>query len=435
MKTSTRTRWISVAIFFIFMLLHQSDKLLIGPLTTPIMETFGINEAQMGAVTTGALLVGAILYPLWGYLYDRFSRVKLLALASAIWGGTTMLNASAPSYSLFLVTRASTGIDDASYPGLYSMVADLFGPERRGKIYGLLQLTQPLGYLVGMMLGLLLGGVIGWRNVFYITGAFGILMAVVIFFGVKEPPRGQSEPEMAELDEIGIYRFNLESAKQILRTRTMYFLFLQGFFGVFPWQVITFWIFRYLEVERGYTNEEILLTLVIAILFLAPSYYIGGALGDMAFKRTPRGRMIVSIIGVLLGATFMAIAINVPVENRTLFMVTLVLAVTFMPWPAPNMVSSVNDITLPEVRSSALAIQLFIENAGAATAPLLAGLIAVRYDLGTAIVYISVIAWLLCAGFYSVGAFLVPHDIATLREEMHERAEEEIAAHPSQAGA
>jgi predicted MFS family arabinose efflux permease len=435
MKTSTRTRWISIAIFFIFMLLHQSDKLLIGPLTTPIMETFGINEAQMGAVTTGALLVGAILYPLWGYLYDRFSRVKLLSLASAIWGGTTMLNASAPSYSLFLVTRASTGIDDASYPGLYSMVADLFGPERRGKIYGLLQLTQPLGYLVGMMLGLILGGVIGWRNVFYITGAFGILMAVVIFFGVKEPPRGQSEPEMADLDEIGIYRFNLESAKQILRTRTMYFLFLQGFFGVFPWQVITFWIFRYLEVERGYTNEETLLTLVIAILFLAPSYYIGGALGDLAFKRTPRGRMIVSIIGVLLGATFMAIAINVPVENRTLFMVTLVLAVTFMPWPAPNMVSSVNDITLPEVRSSALAIQLFIENVGAATAPLLAGLIAVRYDLGTAIVYISVIAWLLCACFYSIGAFLVPRDIATLREEMRERAEEEIAAHPSQAGA
>jgi predicted MFS family arabinose efflux permease len=375
-----------------------------------------------------------VLYPLWGYLYDRFSRARLLSLASLIWGGTTMLNASAPSYPFFLVTRASTGVDDASYPGLYSMVADLFGPERRGKIYGLLQLTQPLGYLVGMVLGLILGGVIGWRNVFYITGGFGILLAVVIFFGVKEPPRGQSEPEMAELEEIGIYRFNLDSAKQILRTRTMYFLFLQGFFGVFPWQVITFWIFRYLEVERGYNNEQILLTLVIAILFLSPSYYVGGALGDLAFKRTPRGRMIVSIIGVLLGATFMAIAINVPVENRTLFMVTLVLAVVFMPWPAPNMVSSVNDVTLPEVRSTALAIQLFIENAGAATAPLLAGLIAVRANLGTAIVSISVIAWLLCACFYSIGAYLVPGDIATLRQEMQERAEEEISAHPSQAG-
>ncbi|HZD58491.1 MAG TPA: MFS transporter, partial [Anaerolineales bacterium] len=80
MKPTSRYRWFVVAVFFLFMLLHQSDKLLIGPLTTPIMETFGINEVQMGAVFTGALLVGAFLYPIWGYLYDRFTRSRLLAL-------------------------------------------------------------------------------------------------------------------------------------------------------------------------------------------------------------------------------------------------------------------------------------------------------------------------------------------------------------------
>lgn len=68
MSTRRRRRWFVVTIFFAFMLLHQADKLLIGPLTTSIMETFGINEVQMGAVFTGALLVGALLYPLWGYL-------------------------------------------------------------------------------------------------------------------------------------------------------------------------------------------------------------------------------------------------------------------------------------------------------------------------------------------------------------------------------
>jgi MFS family permease len=227
----------------------------------------------------------------------------------------------------------------------------------------------------------------------------------------------------------------MDSAKQILRTPTMYFLFLQGFFGVFPWWTITFWIFRYLETERGYNEQEILVTMGIAVLVLAAGYYIGGALGDLAFKRTPRGRMIVAIAGVLLGAAFLAFTINVPIESKGLFLVGLGLTATFMPWPSPNMVSSVNDITLPEVRSSALSIQLFIENAGAATAPLLAGLIAVRSDLGTAILTISVTTWLLCAAFYSIGALLVPRDIATLRAEMQERALEEIAAHPSQAGA
>jgi MFS family permease len=134
----SRYRYFVVSIFFFFMLLHQSDKLLIGPLTTPIMETFDINEAQMGAVFTGALLVGALLFPIWGFLYDRFARPKLLALASFIWGSTTWLSAIAPTYPAFVVTRASTGIDDSSYPGIFSLIADYFSPKSRGKVYGLL---------------------------------------------------------------------------------------------------------------------------------------------------------------------------------------------------------------------------------------------------------------------------------------------------------
>lgn len=51
------------------------------------------------------------------YLYDRYTRPKLLAAAAFIWGATTWLSAVAPTYPAFLATRASTGIDDSSYPG------------------------------------------------------------------------------------------------------------------------------------------------------------------------------------------------------------------------------------------------------------------------------------------------------------------------------
>ena len=75
--------------FLAFMLLHQADKLLIGPLTTPIMQESGIDEAEIGAVFTGALLVGAVCYPLWGYFCDRYARSGLLALAFFLWGAIT----------------------------------------------------------------------------------------------------------------------------------------------------------------------------------------------------------------------------------------------------------------------------------------------------------------------------------------------------------
>ncbi len=427
MEKKKHYRWFVIAVFFVFMLLHQADKLLIGPLTTPIMVQFKINRAQMGLVTTGALIVGAIAYPLWGYLYDRFSRVKLLALASFLWGSSTWLSAIAPTFPTFLVTRASTGIDDSSYPGLYSLVSDYFSPHVRGRIYGFLELTMPLGYLLGMILGLFLGGAIGWRAVFYITGGLGVILAGVIFFGVKEPPRGQSEPELAGSEQIGQYRFTLKAAKGLFRKPTLLILFVQGFFGVFPWNVIVFWFFNYLETERFYSQDEVFLTMVVAVLVLAVGYPVGGALGDYAFQRTPRGRAIVAGTAVLMGALLLTITLNIPLQDRGLFMVMLAITALFIPMAAPNVVSIVHDVTVPEVRSSALSIQYLIESSGAALAPFLAGLIADQSNLKTAFLVICVTAWILCGIFYLLVALVVPADVAALRKQMRERADQERA--------
>jgi len=424
MGTSRRYRWYVVFIFFLFMLLHQSDRLLIAPLTTPIMETFGINEAQMGAIVTGALLVSAILHPLWGYLYDRFSRAKLLAAASAIWGSTTWLSAIAPTYSSFLAARATTGIDDSAYPGLYSLLSDYFGPEIRGKIYGLLQLTQPIGYMIGLVVATFLAASIGWRAVFYITGSLGLLLALVIFLTVREPQRGGSEPELKGLEDLGVHRFNFRLVLDLLRKRTILLLFAQGFVGVFPWTVITFWFFRYLETERGFDQNAILVTLVPTILVLAAGYFIGGVLGDYFYKRTRRGRLLVSMVSVLTGAILLVITMNVPFENQAFFSIMLVITALFIPFAAPNVVSTVHDITLPEVRSTALALQLLIENGGAALAPFIAGLIAVRASLHTAILSLCVGAWIVGAVILAVAAYNVPADIEVLHQALSERAEE-----------
>ncbi len=422
MSSNKKSRWFVLAVFFAFMLLHQSDRLLIAPLTTPIMETFGINEAQMGAVVTGALLVGAFLYPIWGYLYDRFSRPKLLALASAIWGATTWLSAIAPTYKTFLATRASTGIDDSSYPGLYSLLSDYFKPSVRGKVYGFLQLSQPLGYMLGLVVATFLASSLGWRNIFYVTGSLGLVLAVIIFFTVREAPRGSSEPELEGMGDIGVYKFDRKHALGLFRKRTILLLFAQGFVGVFPWNVITFWFFRYLEVERGFDESAILLTLAPTILVLAFGYFLGGAVGDFAFKRTPRGRLLVAMVAVLLGAVLLTITMNVPIAERSLFMGMLILTALFIPFSSANVVSTVHDIALPEIRSTALSLQLFIENGGAALAPFIAGLIAVRYSLHDAILWICVIAWVLGAIILAFAAYKVPEDISSLREEMRARA-------------
>jgi MFS family permease len=419
-----RNRWVVVGIFFMFMLLHQSDKLLIGPLTQDIIDTFHITYTQMGAVTTGALIIGGLCYPLWGILSDKYSRAKLIALASFIWGSTTWLGAVAPTYPLFVAARASTGIDDSSYPGLYSLISDYFAPKVRGKIYGLLELTAPLGYLLGMLLALLLGGVIGWRSVFYITGSLGIFLSILIYFFVREPQRGMSEPELAGLENVKTHKFSWKTALAMFKKPTLWLLFAQGFFGVFPWNVITYWFFVYLEKERGYASESILFTMLPAVLVLAAGYPIGGALGDWLFKRNPRGRVIISAIGVAMGAILLNLTIQVPIAQQGLFMVMLCTAAMFIPFAAPNVLSTLYDIVLPEVRSTANAISSFIETVGSALAPLIAGMIADATSLKDAILILCTSAWAVCFFFFMFVIFLVLH------KQLSDRAETDRSAQP-----
>ncbi len=424
MKTDhqKRQRFLVITLSFIFMLFHQADKLLISPLTTQIMDHFQINEAQMGSVVSGALIIGTVFYPLWGYLYDNYGRPKLIALASLIWGSTTWLSAVAPSFPVFALTRATTGIDDSSYPGIYSLIGDHFPPQRRGKIYGLLQLSMPIGYLLGMLFALGLSGLLGWQSVFYITGSLGVILSVVIFLSIREVPRGQSEPELLDQKEIPVHRFSFHEAFQLLHKKTIWLLYAQGFVNVFPWQVITFWFFRYLETERSYSQGSVLLTMVPAVLMLAGGYYLGGFLGDAAFKKTPRGRMLVSMGGAVLGALMIWGTLSIPLDQPWIFGILMAFTALIMPLGSPNIVSSINDIAVPEVRSSALSLQYFIENSGAAIAPWIAGVIATRSSLGFAILIITVAARLIAAIFMGWAAYLIPADIDQLRTQMESRA-------------
>ncbi|MGD0855549.1 MAG: MFS transporter, partial [Dehalococcoidia bacterium] len=360
----SRYPWFVFGTFFAFMLFQQAERLVIGPLTTPIMNEFKINEAEMGLVFSGALIVGAILYPVWGYLYDRFARTKLLALAALIWGATTWLSAAVKTFPMFVVTRSSTGVADSSYPGLYNVINDYFEPKERGKIMGFLQIAQPLGYLVGMVLAMLVGGIVGWRGIFYITGAVGFVLAIVIFFGIKEPQRGSTEPELQGIEQKGEYKFNWNTALGLFKKKSLLFLFLNCFTGVFPWQVLTFWFFRYLETGRGYDSTTVLITMVVAVLVLAAGYPVGGILGDYFFKRNQRGRLYVSAAGVIIAMVILIFAINLPNSQQLPFGILLAFTCIFMPFASPNVVTTIYDMTLPEVRSTANALQNFFEQIG-----------------------------------------------------------------------
>jgi MFS-type transporter involved in bile tolerance (Atg22 family) len=104
------------------------------------------------------------------------------------------------------------------------------------------------------------------------------------------------------------------------------------------------------------------------------------------------------------------------------------LTALFMPFSSPNVLSAIYDVTLPEVRSTTMSVEYFVENSGAALAPFLAGLLADATNLETSILVICISTWVICFLIYLGALFFVPKDILALRSQLRQRAEAERAS-------
>lgn len=98
------------------------------------MDEFQITYVYGGALITATTVLSVSLYPVWGYLFDMYSRRLLISIAGVIWGFTTWLNTLPRSFAEFFITRTLTGIDNTPPSGIESLISDYFPPRKRGNV-------------------------------------------------------------------------------------------------------------------------------------------------------------------------------------------------------------------------------------------------------------------------------------------------------------
>jgi MFS family permease len=188
-------RYYVVWILCLSNVLNFVDRQIPGVLIQPIKNEFGLSDGQMGLL--GGLAFAAV-YTTLGVCVaraaDLYSRVNIMSIAIVIWSAFTVVSGFARTFTQLLIARLGVGIGEAGgTPPAYSIISDYIEPRRRATALSIYSMGVFLGQLVGFMAGGLLAQRYGWRTAFWLVGLPGILVALLIRFTVREPPRGYAE--------------------------------------------------------------------------------------------------------------------------------------------------------------------------------------------------------------------------------------------------
>jgi len=188
-------------------LLFGYDWVVIGG-AKPFFERYFhlTNAAQKGWANSCALigcLVGALVA---GAMSDKFGRKRLLIFSAALFVVTSLGNALAPSFAIFVMWRMLGGVAIGLASNLSPMyIAEISPAESRGRLVAINQLTIVIGMLAAQFINWLLVhdlpagssdefirtswyGQAGWRWMFALTAAPSLLFFISMFF-VPESPR------------------------------------------------------------------------------------------------------------------------------------------------------------------------------------------------------------------------------------------------------
>lgn len=184
-----------VGILVVGYIFNTIDRGALGILVPPIQEALHVSDTAMGLLTG---LAFSVFYSVMGVpiarLADRWSRVNVLALAIGLWSIATALCGTAFNYVSLFFLRSSTAVGEAGgTPPSHSLISDYFPISSRATALAVYAMAVPLGAAFGNFVSGWSNVYFGWRVTFALVGLPGLLVALLIWLTVREPPRGYAD--------------------------------------------------------------------------------------------------------------------------------------------------------------------------------------------------------------------------------------------------
>lgn len=197
--------WTVVVLLLVAYIVAVMDRQILSLLVQPIRADLGITDTQVSLLHGFAFVITfTVLGVFFGRIADRGNRRNLIVIGMIVWCFATVACGLARNFTELFVARMAVGVGEAALsPAAYSLIADYFAPQKRGRAMGVYTMATFMGSGVAMIAGALailstmganevhvplLGMMANWKAAFIIVGLPGLLVAAALAF-IKEPVR------------------------------------------------------------------------------------------------------------------------------------------------------------------------------------------------------------------------------------------------------
>jgi predicted MFS family arabinose efflux permease len=169
-----------VMCLFAVLFLGVADNQTLSPLLPEIRKALGKSAQETGLLFTGYSLCAAVSVLLWGPISDLFGRKRGLVVGMLLFSAGSWASFLSTGFAGLLAGRIATGAG-ASMISLnaISYAADFFPYATRGWAMGVVFSSYFAALILGVPLGSMIAGVLGWRSVFALAGGTAVPLALV----------------------------------------------------------------------------------------------------------------------------------------------------------------------------------------------------------------------------------------------------------------
>jgi MFS family permease len=280
--------------------LNYIDRYVLAAVLESVRVEFGLGDADSGLLGLMFIVVYTAASPFTGWLGDRGTRKYLAAGGVALWSLATVGCGYVESYEQLLLMRALVGIGEAGYATVApSMIADLFVPEKRGRMLAYFYLAIPVGSALGYVLGGWVADEWGWRLAFVLAGVPGLLCAIAAML-IPEPARGSNDLEQRAEHQP---QSPLQAGKRLFASPAFRSTTGGMVMMTFTLGGLAFWMPTFLQRAHGMQEGPAGMVFGgITVVAGLIATLVGGHLGDLAFARSQGGYLRVSGWGLIIGA-------------------------------------------------------------------------------------------------------------------------------------